>query len=222
MTKRDDREREMERVDDLLAMVPAPEPVDGLAESVIAGTRAEREVIERELERVDLLLDRDPEPTALAGLADRVLAATAAERGLPSAPVRPGTGGPSRGRGPRRTAGPRRLVYASVAAAAALVLSVALGLFDERAVDQPAERIASHDPSTGTPAPIDPVLNNTAGMTEPGQPAPLDPSAEAALLADLAVLEEWDLLMDEDLEVLLAGLEEVDEWLLELAEDENG
>ncbi|QDU64981.1 hypothetical protein [Engelhardtia mirabilis] len=243
MNERHDREhrRELDRVDELLDLVPAPETPQGLVEGVLASSRAEQERREREFQRLDALLDRMPAPERVVGLAQRVIAATAAERGwiagAVGGPDSEQSGGEVFDRASGRTSagssvGRSWVLAGLLSAAAAVLLSVAQGLFGGSPGDSGTEFVASNDAELVPIHRTDVGADNDAGqVTSPGslpddstrvEQADTTAAADAELLADLAVLEEWELLMDEDLEVLLAELEEVDEWLLQLPEDENG
>jgi len=71
----------------------------------------------------------------------------------------------------------------------------------------------------GTPDVPEPLLPPETPPPDPELPRPdaIDPSEE--LLAYLDVLENWELLHDENLDVMLASLDPADEVLLALEED---
>ncbi|MEM7305237.1 MAG: hypothetical protein AAF682_01140 [Planctomycetota bacterium] len=166
----------------------------GLANSVLAGLAPARNR-SAELARLDALLDRVPAPVPPAGLADGVLAGLAAER-------RPA---------PRFALLRGGVAPWSAAAAAALVLA----FFGWRA-------LRPSDGGEGVE-----VSPNVADASQEPEPRP-EPGPETApegedeeLLASLEVLERWDLLFDEDVDVLLASLDPLADELLDLRDDEE-
>jgi hypothetical protein len=143
---------------------------------------------------LDTLLARVAAPDTPAGLADRVL------RGLSDA------------RTPRprlallRGGGIAMRASVGVAAAAALVMIFSLWKLGQGADEKQDIR------STG-----DVVVEARPEPRARGE----DPEPDREMLAALDVLEEWDLLLDEDIDVLLASLDPVEEELLNLAYDEE-
>lgn len=195
----DQNGRAIDPVDRLLDAVAEPTAPEGLAERVLAGTQAELERGERAL---DAVLDRLAVDAPRAGLTDRVLAATAAERESDAAPIIPAA---------PRPRWSRTAWIAPLAAAAAALAVLAPGWF------------ATDDGQQGLPA--QPLGAETVAQVDPPVDAPAEPESsddldvDPELLANLAVLEEWELLMGDELELLLADLEEVDEWLVLLPEN---
>jgi hypothetical protein len=168
--------------------------------------RPDHDRSERELEALDRLLDAVPDPRPPAGLAERVLAATAAERAAAAGRSRsPAPGGARL----LRLAG----VGAALAAAAALLLWLGRpGWLGRSGADRPADaptRVASADPR--------PAAEDAAPAAAPDAV----PEAPPELLAELELLEEWELLVPDDLDLLLAELDELDELLLELPETDD-
>lgn len=194
---------EHRRVDELLDALPAPAVPAGLGERTLAAARsalarenAARENAAREEAALDRVLDRLAVDAPPAGLAERVVARAAPPR--------------------RRTGGaPRTVWLVPLAAAATLGLMAWSGLFDRDSGSVEREPVARRP---GAVANLDPSIE--AGATGESSGAAAAPDDE--LLEDLAVLEEWELLVDQDLELILADLEEVDEWLLLLTEEESG
>ncbi len=214
-----------EALEELLATLPAPRLPADLAERVIARLADDRALHASELDglldldrvpdappdladrvlarlsderreaRLEALLDRLPEPTVPADLAERVLAGLAPERARPAsrlALVRGALPG-----------------YAWAAAAAALV--AVAGLVWKLAVDEPP----AQQPRSDEPVLVDAPEPKAAPMPEPEVPSD-------ELLEALPVLERWELLFDEDLDVQLASLDAIEDELRALGyEDEE-
>jgi hypothetical protein len=145
-----------------------------------------RKRIARDLE-LDRLLDRVGSPKLPERLAQDTLAALAGRRERVPPPVV---------RGPNARWAPLAL------AAAALALIVTLWL---RGGERP-------EPVATLPEPIPPAPSIERRTPDPA----LDAGVEEDLLASLDVLENWELLTDEELDVLLSSLDPWDEVLLEL------
>ena len=190
------------RLDALLELDRADAVPERLAESVLARLRGARNELavtaaaEHEA-RLDRLLDRDRHVSVPAGLAQRVLAALDAERKIGARAER--SSAHVRVPAPMRS----RWVYA----AAAGILAFLLGwLVWPRA-----------HPMSGT----------TAGeladaRTSTPRAHGVDAPPDAQMLAALDVLEQWDLLRSEDVDVLLSSsIEPVDEALLEYQDIET-
>lgn len=178
---------------DALLALPELEPAPGdLAGDVLAALRPHRRRArdEREDAALDRLLDRVPAPAVPAGLADRLLRGIEAHR-----------------RRPRPTLVSARPTV--IAAAAALLIALGTATWLSWA----------HWPAGGLDGPSG--GQETAG-TEPSRPlAPQSPGEMLGepsdeLLASLDLLESWDLLTGDDLELALASLDPVDQVLLEL------
>jgi len=209
-----------EVLDQLLASLPEPRLPRDLARRILV-------LLDRERAREALedLLDRDPAPVVPPDLADRVLGRLSAERAAPD---------------PRRAIeGPlHRLlgVLPEPAIPAGLVQRVLSGLEGERTVAQRARPFA-----LPRRAPRTLVVVLAAGLLvalsllfwkrrgdDPGRTT-VGPNAEflevdPELLADLELLEDWELLMQEDLDLLLDDLDPVDLAILEnraVEEDEG-
>lgn len=153
----------------------------------------------REERVLDALLDAQPVPETPPGLAERVLRATAAERSSAPAP------------------GPSVTWWrwgAGLAAAAALViwLSNSRDTGSKAIPAEPSPRVADAGGRMSTD-----VSTIPPGVAEAADPdsAPL-PDPE--LLRDLELFEEWELLVTDDLDLLLAELDALDELLLESAD----
>lgn len=214
------REREL---DQLLERVPAPARPD-LARDLLARLAPVREAARAE-RALDALLERVPAPQIPGELASRTLRALAAER-APAPALTLGRTSRSTARehalrphsaGSERWRAARPLL---AAAAVAVLLAGAAWLWSVRreraagefapsgAGPQVAERSAS-DPQVPSPAQPRPQ-----GSDAPAQPveAPvesldaLEPDAE--LLAQLDLLEAWDLITDEQLDLEAVGIDE--------------
>ena len=171
----------------------------GLSERVLSGLGEERARLD-ELRRLDALLGRVPSTSVPAGLAKRTL------EGLERHRVPAPKFALLRGRGVRITV--------AAAAVIAIVLFVWKG--------------TGHEPGAPRENGAGPVVVDTHGTNtepRPSDPGKIDPQPadqpDEELLAALDVLEEWDLLLDEDLDVLLSALDPVEEELLDLAYDEE-
>ena len=210
-------------LDHLLERLPEPEAPAGLADRVL------------EAARLDRLLDEVPAPQVPVGLEARVMQRTV---GIVD----------TVGTGTRRTAAaPRPLLRWLAPAAAAAVLLVVGGRFlvgsDEPVrpgIPGEGNRVAENDP---------PIDDGLPGLPEGGElvasvpPEDLEGSApehptlpedpgttlvaaapEPELLDSLDLLEDWELLMADDLDLLLGSLDEVDQELLLLAaaDEEQG
>jgi hypothetical protein len=188
-----------------------------LAARVLAGLRSERAVppagvpgggdSELELERrLDRLLERDRarEPAIPAGLAGRVLARLGELERAAAAPAAPSA---------TRSVLRSRWLYAL---AASLIATLALALWlAGRGAPERADRTAE--------APREAGPGERAGTSGPRvaaqSAAPGDPKRGALpdeqMLGALDVLEHWDLLMHEDVDVLLSTIDPAEQWLIE-------
>lgn len=212
-----DAEREDVSLERLLDDAGHVEREHDLAPRVLARLRAAEAEQDR---RLEIVLDRAEElapSRAPSGLAERLLAGLVAERAnaaqtedvharpapepLVSADARP------------RVLGSfvrRRFVWAL---AASLVLALAVwgvslvgGARDDAPIVQPPER--------GPRAPADDA-NGGAAPTEPNAPS-------SEMLAALEVLEQWDLLMTDDVDVLLSTFAPADQALFDLQAFDEG
>jgi hypothetical protein len=191
------------RLDALLELDRADAAPDRLAASVLAGLRekrhelAETAAAEREA-RLDRLLDLDRGVAVPKGLAQRVLAGLESER---TTTARVSASGVNASTGLARQRS--RWVYA----AAAGVLAFLLGWLAWPRAQH--ENVVRDDALAGA----DVKKPHARGVDAP---------PDAQMLAALDVLEQWDLLRSEDVDVLLSSsIEPVDEALLEYQEFEN-
>lgn len=177
-------------------------PPVGLAGRVLAGVRANREQDNDEA-ALDGVLGRLPEPEVPVGLASRVLAGLELEPagGLPLEPAG----------SPVRRAAVVHPFFRFGLAAAATVLAAFIGY---RLVD-------------GAPDPVRTPIVEHGGESERGgaELATVQPDPE--LLASLELLEEWEFLVTEDVDVVLGSLDESEAELLLLGglvaeEEEEG
>lgn len=229
-----------EALDLLLATLPEPRLPDDLAARVLSRLRRARGA-EREL---DALLALDLEPTAPSGLAHRVLAGLARER-TESQPHAPQPHAPAEARldllleragrvdlprdlaarvlagletervatprSLRAVSAPRRRFLVAVAAAALVALG-AWFWFARPDAPQPQPIVDERTP--GTPGTSGDGRESPDSLRTPDADASEEaPSDE--LLAALDALENWDLLMREDLDLLLSTFATADELLLE-------
>ena len=195
-----------EALEALLGRDPEPEVPGGLAARVLAGlapSRAEAGVPESKPDPLDALLDRVPAPSVPEGLAERVLAGTRA----PETPILAGPGSGGRWR---------------LAAAAVLVLSgsvwLAWLLGDRRELGTGRERETAELP---VELRLDPAPDRTelASGDPPGGPDVAAGDVDPELLAALDVLEDWEALTSDDLDLLLGELDALDWALLEHADE---
>jgi len=216
-----------EALDELLVSLPEPDLPEDLARRVLArleGPRADLrtegsldallehapapdvptglagrvlgELVEaRREEALDRVLERVPAPEIPGGLAERVLAGLASERRV------------ALGRG-RLLGFPRARLLAAVAA---LLLVV---LFAWRWRRERADVDEGSAPNANEPRIAERV------ETGPVQTAALEVPDE--LLAELELLENWELLLSDDLDVLLDELDPVELELIELEVEEEG
>jgi len=184
-------------------------PPDDLAERVLHGLRdPRRRATEAERQRaLDRLLDRPGEPRVPAGLAERVLEGLEPHRDRRSLP-RTASGGPR-----RMQPTPRPTLR--WAAAAAVLLAAAFGI--RWAAQAPTADVERDVELAGAPRD---ALPATAPPANPGVEETDEPSEE--LLASLELLESWDLLMDDDVDAVLASLDPIDEMVLYLDDEELG
>ncbi|MCK6445808.1 MAG: hypothetical protein L6Q99_05395 [Planctomycetes bacterium] len=182
-------------LDELLERADPASAAPALARRVLAGLAAERAAV-----ALDRLLERVPAPEAPAGLAERTLAKLALAR-RPSLAT------------PERRVTPARRVWFAAAAAAVLVAG---GVWAWRALLRGADRDEAAPIAEPTPnAPrVVPESAPKRALRNDGDAAAA-PSDE--LLASLSVLESWELLNSENVDVMLSNLDAKDELLLELA-----
>jgi hypothetical protein len=213
------RERgNMDSLDALLELVPNPVAPLGLSARVLDGVREESELA------LDALLDLVSAPRIPIDLAENILKGLDGQRAgtLQATKLRPNF---------------RALRYvAAVAATLAIVLGAwrfrsekeltgfgagREGLVQESAAhgrperDEPNENVAGLDVE-GT---VDDASNSSVDQIEvlEAQTAP-----NRSLLASLDVLEDWELLMSEDIDVLLGSLDEADAELLFMIDTAEG
>lgn len=195
-TRRDALDELLERAD---PAIDAP----ALARRVLAGLAAERAEV-----ALDRLLERVPAPDVPADLAERTLAKLALARRRPAAT-------------------PARRVWLASAAAAVLVAGGAWAWRawwrgDERIelppIAEPTPTVPEGDRAPNAPR----VAPESAPKRALGNQA--DPFATPSdeLLASLSVLESWELLNSENVDVMLSNLDAKDELLLELASELAG
>jgi hypothetical protein len=187
----------------LLASLPDPRLPDDLAERVLARLRHEREA------GLDALLERAPAPNVPADLVRKVRAAVAEERAaahtdpldrlleLVPPPRIPATLAADVLAGVREATRPSRWrslrpLWLSLAAAAALIAL----LF---AVDRSRGERESVDEHIA-----DPVVPSAGSEELPDE-----------FLAAFDVLENWELVNGEDIDFLLASIDEIDEFVFE-------
>lgn len=184
-------------LDKLLELSTADSP-GGLARSVLAGLERERS-LERDQRALDRLLERVPAPVPPADLAARVLATARFERERQAA--RPANAPTNTSVAPRI----RRFALAAGLALALGLTSLWLATRSERASDElaQAEPATRRDSSPGESRLVD------ATRTESARD---EPSPE--LLAALDLLESWELVASDDLDVQLNALDSLDELLL--------
>jgi hypothetical protein len=237
-------EREANALDALLDRVPTPQIPNGLVERVRNAAHIEREAA------LDSLLELVPAPEIPAQLADRILAALDSERTTRPRTLRPQFGAlryvaaiaatlvVSLGAwrmiadpGTAFTSPDERENVASAGDDRAGLPDVPDVLYVPDAIEAPtgAGTELADAVNTGDGATLDPdtELTINAGSTagELGvAPELLDPIAlpEAAVLASLDILEDWELLMSEDLDVLLGSLDDADAELLFLLSGDSG
>lgn len=214
------RDASVDTLDILLSTMPSPQPPTGLAARVLDGVRHEREAA------LDALLDLVPAPRIPEHLGDEILNALDEQRSASSAApiLRPSFGA---------------LHYV---AAIAATLVVAFGAWRLVADDKPVggnsgERndiVRDDKPDRGTgrelttesvaARDIDHAATDTGSPETAVEVTPaidvVEPKAapNATLLASLDVLEDWELLMSDDIDMLLGSLDEADAELLFLIE----
>ncbi len=187
----------------LLASLPEPRLPEELAQRVLARLRHEREA------GLDALLERAPAPRVPANLARRVRAAVAGERSAPAldpldrlldavpAPRVPATLAVRVQKAARKAAGRGRpRVVRGVALGLALAAAAAL-----IALILPPDLWSARE--TGGESVAEPV------------PQAAGEALSDEFLAAFDVLENWELLNGEDLDFLLASIDEIDELVFE-------
>ena len=193
----------LDRLLDLSTIEPAPAD---LARRVGVGIERKRASADAELDR---LLDGQPDPRVPRSLASDLLARLEPhrERVAPSKPLRVHDSDSPPVRRPMRWLPP----VAVAAAALVLVAFWRLWSSDERQPTEPPGIVRAPE-SSEREAP-----RRVSDDPEPGPPAPsgADPVDEE-LLASLDLLEDWELLTDDELDLLLSSLDPWDEALLEM------
>jgi predicted anti-sigma-YlaC factor YlaD len=193
-----------EALEALLATLPEPVLPPDLAERVLARLAVERGAA------LDALLELERTPELPDGLAGRVLAGLAAERTAPAA------------------LDDLLDLVPEPEVPVGLAERVLAGLEDERAPVRPALRLL-RDGAPWLAALAAGILALVWALTRGEAPARETRMAregalereleDEELLAALPLLEDWELLMDEELDLLSGSLDEVDVLLLELAAD---
>lgn len=186
-----EREAVLDELLELDEVASAPD----LSDRVLAGLGEDR-AREAELRRLDTLLARVEAPDTPVDLPDRVLHGLAKARTPRSRLALLRGGGIT--------------VRASVGAAAAAALVLIFSLWK---LGQGADEGQDFRRADDVVVEVRPEPQTRGGDFES------EPDRE--MLAALDVLEEWDLLLDEDIDVLLASLDPVEEELLNLAYDEE-
>ena len=203
--------------------------LDALPEPVIpAGLSARtRRAVKLERSRsLDALLDLIPAPEVPANLAQGILATLEAERGAV-----PGVRGDTPILRPRFGA-------VRYAAAIAATLVVAFGAWRLTSNSQPTdpreagrEGVVQTQPETdsmgagkgASPRNVVEVagLENNQGTTPEPEALSAESLPDPSVLASLDVLEDWELLMSDDIDLLLGSLDESDAELLFLAAEDD-
>lgn len=170
----------------------------GLPERVLTGLAdARREAAQ--LAQVDHLLERVPAPRVPEGLAPAVLAALERERF--GAPVH---------------ASSRGAWWRGLSLAASLLVAAGAGFWWVRSRD------AATHPTVTEPVAIAPAQPAEATTPEPlATPEPLGDLPPEELLVSLDLLEDWEFLTAEDLDLLLASMDPADAYLLEWETQES-
>lgn len=201
-------------LDRLLELSEVKPPLD-LADNVLRGLRTPRRV-EREERALDRLLDRVPEPAAPQGLADRLLDGLEQHRERRTS-LRPVEAAAFAGHEPAPSAEGTPILR--WAAAAAIVATLGLGLWrlvrPTVADDARSMEVARLDPQVEQVA-IEPGTDEASNLERLVEEPP------AELLASLDLLESWDVLMDEDVDLDMASLDTLDELVLYMQDEELG
>jgi hypothetical protein len=215
-------------LDALLELTTIDAPPRDLARHVLEGLAAPRAEAQAAPRRVaasadaqlDHLLERVPAPQAPAALSQRLLLRLAAKRAVPQA----------RKVASLAASGSRWHQRTLVRLAAAVMIAGGAGWCLWQVLSpKPARSDADNfvDGTKDTP-PGNTAQDRSAQSVAPpnGTPDSLAPktmrTADDELLARLDLLESWDLLSDDDLDVLLSSLDPVDEVLLEYKSDAGG
>ena len=206
-----------EALDAVLGSESAP---PNLAARILDGLQAQTAQSEA---RLDAVLYRLPTPEVPAGLAARTLAAITIDA-MPVDPQPVETApAPRRARSravPQRQVAARTPLLRFSLAAAASVLAAFLGYrLIQPSNDTPVRKPIVQIPGQAMPGQAGPGTNQVADLV----PEVPDPE----LLAALDLLEEWDLLMAQDLDLVLGSLDETETELLLLdtlveSEEEEG
>jgi hypothetical protein len=217
-------------LDALLELTTIDAPPRDLARHVLEGlavSRADAQAAPRRVARtadaqLDHLLERVPAPQTPAALSQRLLLRLAAKRALPE-PRKVASLAASGSRWHQRT-------LVRLAAAVVIAGGAGWGLWQVLS-PKPARNDADNfvDSTKDTPPNNTPqdsgAHDRSAQSVAPPNATPdsLVPktmrTADDELLARLDLLESWDLLSDDDLDVLLSSLDPVDEVLLEYKAD---
>jgi hypothetical protein len=192
-----------DRLEALLELEAAPEVPRGLPERVLARLEPERVLARPGTDDpLDVLLGRLPDPKAPTGLATRVLSALDGERRSTLRPM---------GRPVREMDTPARWPRRVALLAAALLIAVFVTLWSKR-----------------SPSAVDPM--RAGGADSPGPiAAKLQPDVDELeaeevdpeLLAALDLLENWETLTSDDLDLFLDDLDAVEVALLEYVPDDQ-
>ena len=205
------------RLELLLDALPEPVVPPSLSAKVLQAVEAQR------APSLDALLNLIPAPEVPAGLAEGILETLEAELGAAttatsSTPVlRPRFGG---------------LRYAGAIAATLIVSFGAWRMTSDSNENQDLNRkgVAKAQGELGTPGgstsprTLEEVagLESNQGTAEKVEALPAVNLPDPSVLASLDVLEDWELLMSDDIDLLLGSLEEADTELLFLASEEEG
>lgn len=181
-------------LDELLERADPAIDAPALARRVLAGLAAERAEV-----ALDRLLERVPAPEVPAELAQRTLTKLALARRRP-------------------LAAPARRKWLAAAAAALLVAGGAWAWRAWSRGDEHGETAPIAEPTPKAPR----VVPDSAPKRALGTDGDSVVTPSDELLASLSVLESWELLNSENVDVMLSNLDAKDELLLELsAELEN-
>lgn len=184
----------------------------GLADRVLAGLVEARDEAEVE-RRLDTLLEVLPSPEVPAGLAERVLAGVRTDQlldHLPEPEVPVGLAGRTLdATQPAPILRPHFGRWAAAAAASLVLVFAGTRYFDDRTPNTDLN-VARSD--VESPADIDEPVRPDAGTS--GLAGAQGSLPDQELLESLDVLEDWELLMSDDVDLLLGSLDDVDLELL--------
>jgi hypothetical protein len=222
-------QREAAALDALLELTGVePAPPD-LARNVLAGLSARRAAhAEASTDlRLDRLIDRLPAPEVPAGLSRTVLAALAGRRR--ALPREPRVRFDLQPTAPAARPWLRRLAGSAVAASligAGLWWALSGSGSEPTESGAPVAAVPGTSSANGDAAASSDRNSNEPSPSRgsvPGSQELLAPprASEDEVLAQLDLLESWDLLSEGDVDVLLSSLDPVDEYLLEWSSDES-